>query len=99
MSFNLKNTWGEPDVANLFASVADDRNWQIIVDKGGNVSLLDTTGARPSPISLHMYFETYIQGNGYVGALAAADTRHVHDVAESLRENWPVLKYDAYIDH
>lgn len=98
MSFNLNAPWGAPDVAALLASVEDDRNWRIILDRNGTVSLLDATANETPFAFLHCYFETYMHGNGYVGSDAAADTRHVDDITQSLRRNWPSLVADAYIN-
>lgn len=99
MSFSLNNPWDKIDVAYLLASVKDDRNWRLVVDKKGNVSLLDCS-ANVTPFEdLHCYFETWVQGNDYVGEKAAFDGQHVGELVRSLRDNWPVLRAGDYIDH
>jgi len=99
MAFSLTTPWTNNDVAALLGSVQDDRHWRIIIDKFGEVSLLDAS-AQPTPFGqLHAYFEIYSHGTGHVGPDAAADAAFVNDIATDLRNNWPTLAGDAFIDH
>jgi hypothetical protein len=99
MSFSLSKPWTNSDVAALLGSVQDDRHWRIIIDKSGNVSLLDASAHSTPFEQLHGYFEIYSHGTGHAGPDAAADAAHVNNIATDLRDNWPTLKGDACIDH
>lgn len=65
MSFDMKQDWSDADVARLLASVEDDRDWRLEVDKNGLVSLQDKT-SNPTDASydqdLHCFFELWQQG-------------------------------------
>ena len=83
----------------MLASVSDDRNWRLIVDKAGVAYLLDVSANETPFDQLHCYFETWCHGNDYVGPAAAASEKWVHLVAVDLRRNWPNLEHGAFIDH
>ena len=99
MAFSLTRPWTNADLATLIGSVEDDRNWRLVVDRSGEVSLLDASANETPYDALHCYFETWCWGTGHAGTDAAADAGHVSRVADALRENWPVLQGDEFIDH
>ena len=100
MSFDLNQDWSDADVAKLLASVEDDRDWRLEVDKNGVVSLQDKT-AHPTDAAydegLHCYFELWQQGTDFVGPTAAADKQLVASIARALRKNYPTLEQGRFL--
>lgn len=79
------------NVARLIASQADDRHWQLRVSKDGIAYLSEVIGNNDLD-GLAFRFETWCQGNGYVGPEAARDETWVAEVYRDLKENWPAPK-------
>lgn len=100
MSFDMKLDWSEADVAKLLASVEDDRDWRLEVDKNGIVSLKDKT-SNPTDAAydqaLHCFFELWQQGTDFVGPSAAGDKQLVATIANALRKNYPVLAQGQFV--
>lgn len=85
------------DVSDLLASGDDSRLNQLQVSTAG-VAFLSQSPGIPYPKDNHCYFESWIEGNGYVGAGAANDASWVRRVHAALLKNWPDLELDSYID-
>jgi hypothetical protein len=100
MSFDLNKEWSDADVASLLASVEDDRDWRLEVDKDGIVSLQDKS-SHPNDVAydegLYCYFETWHQGTDFVGPSAASDKQLVASIAKALRNNHPALVKGPFI--
>ena len=84
-------------VAKLIGSVLDTQNWQLRVTKQGIAYLSDVTGSQDID-DLAFRFETWGEGNNYVGFQAAHDATWVEHVFTDLKENWPNPK-DSYIGY
>lgn len=97
--FNLNNAWTEADVAALLASARDNHVHRLVVEKNGDVRLLNLDNETEALDDYHAYFETWGRGTDYVGPGAAADKKHVGWIVEKLLANWPELEADEYIDH
>ncbi len=100
MAVDLKTDWTEADLAELLASVEDDRDWRLEVSAVGIVDLYDKTADPTGPDydeTLHCFFETWMQGTDFVGPSAAADKTLVRKIAKALRENYPELKGGKFI--
>ncbi|MBS1214231.1 MAG: uncharacterized protein H6R26_2848 [Proteobacteria bacterium] len=100
MSFDMKLDWSEANVAELLASVEDDRDWRLEVDKQGVVGLYDKT-SNPTDAAydqeLHCYFELWQQGTDFVGPSGAADKQLVATISTALRKNYPALQQGQFI--
>lgn len=100
MAFDMKQDWSDAQVAELLASVDDDRDWRLEVDKQGMVGLFDKT-SHPTDAAydqeLHCYFELWQQGTDFVGASAASDKQLVATIAAALRRNYPTLQQGQFI--
>ena len=75
-------------VSDLLASKDDSVHRQLRVANNGIAYLSDTVGANQIS-GLAFRFETWLAGNGYCGAAAAADLKWVKQVFDDLEENWP----------
>ncbi len=96
MALDLNKPYTTQDVANLIASKDDTQHRQLRVDKNGIAELSDTVGAT-NIAGLAFRMETWIAGNGYVGADAADNPSWVARVEAVLRRNWP-NPTSSYID-
>lgn len=99
MSFDLKQAWADADVSALLASVADDRDWRLEVDKEGIAALHDMstpTGAEYDA-TLHCFFEIWNEGTDFVGPSAASDKGLVSKIAQAMRDNYPTLKKGQFL--
>lgn len=100
MSFDMKLDWSEADVTQLLASVEDDRDWRLEVNKDGITSLQDKT-SHPTDaaydLELHCFFELWHQGTDFVGPSAAGDKPLVASIANALRKNYPVLEQGQFL--
>lgn len=99
MSFDLKQEWANTDVSALLASVTDDRDWRLEVDKDGIAALHDMsvpTGAEYDS-GLHCFFEIWNAGTDFVGPSAASDKGLVSKIAQALRDNYPALKQGQFL--
>jgi len=100
MTLDLNTSWADADLAKLLASVTDDRDWRLEVDKSGKASLADKT-AHPTGADydegLHCFLETWMEGTDFVGPSAAGDRTLVGKIAKALRENYPKLKATKFI--
>lgn len=100
MPVDLKTDWTDADLAQLIASVVDDRDWRLEVSAEGVASLSDKT-ANPTGAdydeTLHCFFETWMAGTDFVGPGAAGDKTLVGKLATALRANYPALKGDKFI--
>lgn len=100
MSFDMNLDWSDTNVAELLASVEDDRDWRLEVDKQGIAGLFDKT-SNPTDAAydqeLHCYFELWQQGTDFVGPSAAADKQLVTTISSALRKNYPDLQQGQFI--
>lgn len=100
MAFDLNLDWTDADVAALLASVEDDRDWRLEVDKQGLASLEDKT-SHPTGAdydeALHCFFELWHQGTDFVGPSAASDKQLVASIAKALRANYPALQQGQFL--
>ena len=94
MFFDLKKEWTDAHVAAMLASVADDRDWRMEVDKEGIVSLHDMS---TPTATLHAFFEIWNEGTDFVGPSAASDKGLVSKIAQALRDNYPTLKKGQFL--
>ena len=99
MAFDLKLDWTDADVAKLLASVADDRDWRLEVDKSGIAALHDMSTATDTAYdeTLHCFLEIWHQGTDFVGPSAASDKGLVSKIAQVLRDNYPNLKQGQFL--
>jgi hypothetical protein len=99
MSFDLKAEWSDANVSALLASVNDDRDWRMEVDKEGIVSLHDMSTPTGSDYdsTLHAFFEIWNEGTDFVGPSAAGDKTLVSKIAQALRDNYPALKNGQFL--
>jgi hypothetical protein len=99
MAFDLKQTWTDADVSALLASVADDRDWRLEVNKEGIASLHDMTNPTGPDYdaTLHCFLEIWNQGTDFVGPGAASDKGLVAKIAQALRDNYPTLKSGQFL--
>lgn len=88
--FTLEN------VRRLIASGSNTENTQLRVNKDG-IAYLSKTVGNIKIDDLAFCLETWIAGNSYAGAEAAADTKWVTTVYSMLKENWPHPRAD-FID-
>jgi hypothetical protein len=97
---DLKSEWTDAQLAQILASVEDDRDWRLEVTTDGVASLADKT-ANPTgddyDAALYCYFETWMQGSDFVGPSAASDKTFVAKIAKALRDNYPTLKGQKFI--
>jgi hypothetical protein len=96
LAIDLTQPFTTADVANLLASQSDTQNWQLRVTSTGIADLSSTVGAS-NIAGLAFRLETWLAGNGYVGAKAAADPSFVARIEKVLRANWPNPS-STYID-
>ena len=99
MAFDLNNAWSDADVAALLASVRDDRDWRLEVDKNGVASLHDMSVPTDASYdqTLHCFLEIWNQGTDFVGPSAASDKTLVAKIAQALRDNYPTLKQGQFL--
>ena len=96
LPIDLNQTFTTNDVANLLASQKDTQSWQLRVTTAGIADLSSTVGSTNIG-GLAFRLETWLAGNGYVGAQAAADPAFVARIEKVLRDNWPNPS-STYID-
>jgi hypothetical protein len=98
MNIDLKNpnALTLASVRDLIGSKDDSQHRQLRVTSDGIAFLSDDVAADKLD-NILFRFETWIAGNGYCGAAAAADDDWVREVYEDLRSNWPEPK-SSYID-
>lgn len=96
MAIDLTQPFTTSDVANLLASQSDTQDWQLRVTSAGIADLSSTVGSSNIK-GLSFRLETWLAGNGYVGAEAAADPAFVARIEKVLRDNWPSPS-STYID-
>jgi hypothetical protein len=100
MTLDLNASWTDADLAKLLASVEDDRDWRLEVDKSGKAALIDKS-AHPTGADydegLHCFLETWMAGTDFVGPSAASDKTLVGKIAKALRENFPDLKGPKFV--
>jgi hypothetical protein len=99
MAIDLNREWTNADVSALLASVVDDRDWRLEVDKSGIAALHDKTEPTDAAYdkTLHCFFEIWNQGTDFVGPSAASDKGLVDKIAQALRENYPNLKAGQFL--
>ena len=99
MTFNLNQEWSNTDVATLLASVADDRDWRLEVDKQGIATLHDMTTPTDAEYdsTLHCFLEIWNAGTDFVGPSAASDKGLVSKISQALRDNYPNLKQGRFL--
>jgi hypothetical protein len=84
-------------VRRLLASASDDQHTQLRVTKGG-IAYISTGIVGGIDIDgLSFRLETWAQGSGYVGNVAASDEVWVMQIYNALKENWPNPPFE-YID-
>ncbi len=99
MTIDMNKDWNDADVAALLASVEDDRDWRLEVDKNGIASLHDMsipTGPEYDA-TLHCFLELWSQGTDFVGPGAASDKGLVSKIATGLRANYPKLQKEQFV--
>lgn len=97
INLNDSNDFTLENVRALIASGTDDTPSQIRVSKDGMAFLSKTIGNIDTD-DLAFRLETYMAGNGYVGAEAAKDAGFITRIYECLKENWPNPS-STYIDY
>jgi hypothetical protein len=100
MMVDLKSEWTDADIAELIASVKDDRDWRLGVDANGIAQLFDKTANPTGPEydeDLHCFMETWVLGTDFVGRHAANDKGLVSKIAKALRENYPTPKAEKSV--
>jgi hypothetical protein len=100
MMVDLKSEWTDADIAELIASVEDNRDWRLEVDANGIAQLSDKTTNPTGPEydeGLHCFMETWALGTDFVGRHAASDKDLVSKIAKALRENYPTLKAEKFV--
>ena len=92
---------GKPTIEQFKALLAsvddDDANHILWVGHDGVVHLDPKNPAQLVDAEVKFRYETYMEGNGYVGAKAALDKKHVEPLYKSLVESWAANK-KGYID-
>lgn len=97
LNLNDPSQFHEFGVARLLASRSGEENCQLRVSAEGVAYLSDLIGnQRLEGLAFRM--ETWIGGNGYAGLEAAQDPNYVRTIYRRLRENWPSVKYDSFVD-
>lgn len=96
---NLNNDPTVDQLQSLFLESNDDAGSHILwVNQDGDVLLsllpedLSPNCFQDSQPSLRLRYETFVQGNGYVGPGAAADINVMTQIFESLTKEWENLK-------
>lgn len=84
------------NVRQFVASKDDSQDRQLRVTTNGIAFISDDVG-NTNLVDILFRFETWLLGNGYCGAEAAADGAHVREIYEDLKANWPNPK-DSIID-
>ncbi|MEB2498545.1 hypothetical protein [Burkholderia cenocepacia] len=92
---SLNNSPSIEELRAVFAAADDDQGHHMLwVDTSGQVHLsvlpeeLGPIGFEQSQPTMRMRYETFQQGNGYVGAEAAADDGFMGDVLAALVKYW-----------
>lgn len=91
---NLNNNPTVQDLSNIMASCNDNSGHHVLwVSKSGDVYITLMTNYSPVGVeeatpSMAMRYETFDQGNDYVGQNAANDTNHVTRVLKDLQDAW-----------
>ena len=85
------------NVSRLLASVDDETDWQLRVTSQGIAFLSSVTGNLEVE-DLAFRLESWLAGNGYVGAAASRDQKWVERILAVLRGNWPIPAA-TFIDH
>lgn len=99
MTLDLNSAWTDADVAKLFASVKDDRDWRLEVSKQGVAFFHDMTEPTDEEYdaTLHCYFEMFQHGGDFVGPRAAKDKGLMGKFAQALRDNYPRLQAGPFV--
>jgi hypothetical protein len=99
MRLDLNLEWSPAEVAALLASVADDRDWRLEVNREGVAFLHDMSDPPGADYdeALHCYFELWTQGGDFVGPSAARDKSLVAKIAQGLRDNYPELRGGQFV--
>lgn len=92
---NLNNDPSVSDLASIIAKCDDNSSHHVLwVDVAGNVYVTPLNGITPvgfeeqQKSNLAMRYETFGQGNGYVGIDASKDTVFLQGVLNHLIANW-----------
>ena len=85
------------NVTCLVASVRDEQDWQLRVTSQG-IAYLSSVIGNLEIEGLAFRLESWLAGNGYVGADASQDQEWVRRVFGVLQNNWPTPSA-ALIDH
>lgn len=94
---NMNNTPTTVDLASILATADDSAGHHVLwVDRSGEVhlSVLDE-GSGPNDLqaaspSMQLRYETFTQGNGYVGPEAAKDTNWLATTLRGLTDAWAI---------
>ena len=84
-------------VRQLLASASDDEHAQLRVTKGGIAYISSGVVGGTYIDGLLFRLETWANGSGYVGLVAASDEVWVMQIFNALKGNWPTPPFD-YID-
>ena len=92
---NLNDNPTLDDLKDIFASCDDDAGHHVLwVDKNGEVNLsvipkdLTPIGFEEKTTQMQIRYETFIQGNEYVGKRAAEDQSFMKRIFDSMLKNW-----------
>lgn len=88
INLNNPNELTIENVKKLIASKDDTQHRQLRVNKHGHAYISDVVG-NVKIDDLAFRDETWMMGNGYCGVDASEDSRHVKEVYETLKNNWP----------
>lgn len=93
---NLNNNPTAQQLSQLLSVCNDEAGHHILwVSKSGDVSVtqindISPIGFQESTPSMAMRYETFQQGNSYVGPDAANDMGHVNRLLKDLINEWPL---------
>lgn len=96
IDLNDPNQFTLDGVKALIASADDSKNHQLRVTNTGMAFLSNDVG-NIATNNLAFRFETWDEGNDYVGLSASQDNEWVSRIYKALKENWPNPKH-SYID-
>ncbi|WP_445369244.1 hypothetical protein ACH5Y9_08280 [Methylomonas sp. BW4-1] len=103
---NMNNNPTIDELKDIFAACDDDAGHHLLwVQKNGDVMLsvvpehLTPVGFEEATTQMQMRYETFVQGNKYVGTSAAADQSFMQSIFDSLLKEWPSAKGRSTVDY
>ena len=88
----------EEDVKEMIAMGDDNHNNQIRATKDGEVYLSPDIVGNMDTENIFFRFPTFAFGTDSVGPAAAGDRNYIARIYKAIKDNWPELKGDGYID-